>query len=663
MRAPADDPIIPRLQLVELSLDAVFENLEMLTGKTIIRPAALPGAGTITLQIKRPIPTSEAVRMIETALTANQIAVIPLDDKTLKVVALPQAKNEAPMIISGSTLELPPSGRVAAKLFQLEYLQGSEFFQMLQNLLTPGIGGGIVVFERAGAAFITDTVSNLQRIETLITQLDRPSNLALKPKFYSLKYAKASEVVTRIQGIFQAQKMIQQVGIGQNTSLSSDDRTNQVIIVTDPRITPIFDDVIAKLDVRGESTTRTEVIYLKHATAKDVSQLITNLVQGQNNAAQRSGQQRQGTMPTPAPQSAANTPPQQAQPGRLRLPGDNSAATEFSSMLTVLNDDRTNSVIVNGTLDDIRQIREIVEKVDVVLAQVRIEVMIVEVSLTDSDTTGIDALGLKLDQNRLVGFSTSIGGNTSLGADGSGGLATTTPQSGGNFFGYSLSGMLSIGVTPRKANTHILSQPTLLTTHNKKAKMFVGRSVPTISSYLNDSTSAGTSSSYGGYRSTVSGQKIGITLEITPLIGEDGSVQLQNAISVDDIIDYTTIDGNKQPNVGMRTTESFVTAKSGEVIVLGGLQRSADTRDTNRLGPIPFIGDLLGTRNSKKERTDLIFFLRPVVLTNTPMDNADALRRIDKLPQHDEIKRVLNSSAPETATPAPSTGPVMNRRK
>lgn len=164
-----------------------------------------------------------------------------------------------------------------------------------------------------------------------------------------------------------------------------------------------------------------------------------------------------------------------------------------------------------------------------------------------------------------------------------------------------------------------------------------------ISSYLNDNSSVGGNTIGGGYRSTVNSKDIGIQLSVKPLIGNDGSVQLEIKQEVNDILGDITIDGNPQPRIGKRSTESFVTAQSGEIIVLGGMQRTSESRSTSRLGPIPIIGDLLGSRSSEKTRTDLVFFLRPIILTNTSADNAPALERVEQFPveQRDQVKSVI----------------------
>src|SRR5207302_1632430 len=119
---------------------------------------------------------------------------------------------------------------------------------------------------------------------------------------------------------------------------------------------------------------------------------------------------------------------------------------------------RSNSIVVSGTVDDIRLIRELVDKIDVLLAQVRIEVVIAEVTLGDSQTSGIDALGLQVFASRLIGIAgsgsgTSVGGN--LDANGK---PTGFAQLAGS---GSLAGIISLSTTPRKTNANILSMPNI----------------------------------------------------------------------------------------------------------------------------------------------------------------------------------------------------------
>jgi general secretion pathway protein D len=637
-RLPAQTPAptaaaIGPIVLRDESVDQVLALIERWTGKTLLRPQALPAA-TITVNLRESVTKEEAIRALETLLNLNGIALTPLGDRFLKVTALNAAKSEAPELIDGSTLGLPPSGRIASKLFQLEFLRIGEFMPQVTALLSPGTGSPPVVFEKANAALVTDTISNLQRIETLVQRLDQPALGGLKPKFYTLQFAKASDVVNKMRTILSGALQTQ---LGTATSFNADDRTNQVIVISDPRQFAFFDDLVARLDVRADPNTRNEVLYLKHAAAKDVATILSNLVTGQNNAAR----QLESSAPRPlgaVPAAPANAPA--PVPAVVTVSGPGGAAessNQFSSLLTILPEERSNSIVVSGTVDDIRLIRDLVAKLDVLLAQVRIEVVIAEVTLNDNAQSGISELGLKVEGDKLVGGQVSGPGFAATNV-------TATEQPTGDL---DLAAEIALRTTPRKSNATILSQPNIITTHNKEGKIFVGEQRPTISSYLNEGTTTGGNNNLGGYRSTVNYRDIGIDLTVKPLIGNDGSIQLEIKQEVNDILGEITIDGNPQPRIGRRSYNSFVSARTGEVVVLGGLQRTSKSRSTSRLGPIPIIGDLLGARGREDARTELVLFLRPTVLTNTADDNAPALRQVDQLPaeQRDRIRRALGDPA------------------
>lgn len=613
---PSLDLVGP-IQVPGDSLEQMLALLERWTGRTLLRPQNLPNL-TLSLNLQQQVTKQEAVQAIETLLNLNGIAVTPLGTRFLKVTLLAAAKSEAPEFIEGSTLSLPPSGRTISKLFQMEFLRVNEFMPQIAGLLNPAAGSPPIVFEKSNAALLTDSVSNLQRIETLVTRLDQPTLAGLQPKFYNLQSAKASEVVTKMRALLSG-PLQQQIGTA--TTYHPDDRTNQIVLITDARQHAFFDELIARLDVRADRHTRNEVIYLKHATAKDVASTLSQLVTGQNTAS-RAGDRE-------APRAGLATvadrdTPEPARPGLpplasgLNLPLESSQ--QFSSLLTILPEERSNSIVVSGTMDDIQLVNDLVAKIDILLAQVRIEVVIAEVTLSDNASSGISTLGLQITDGKLVGFNSSGPGFAI-------GNASFTPGT------TDLTAAIGLSTTPRKNNTIILSQPNIMTTHNKEGVIFVGESRPTISSYLNDNP--GTTGGLGGYRSTVSPQEIGIRLTVKPLIGIDGSVQLEIKQEVDDILGEIIIDGNPQPRIGKRETESFVSARSGEIIVIGGLQRTSQSRTTSRLGPIPFIGDLLGARAREATRTDLVFFLRPTVLTNTPADNVPALKQLEELPARD----------------------------
>lgn len=638
--APAADDMIPELIMRDMELSQALELLERLTGRSVLRPGALP-ANTYTLTIKKPISKAEAVVALETLFGMNQIAIVPLGDKFLKVVPSAMARNEAPEFIEGSTLGMSPSSRIAAKLFHLDFLRVSEIAQQLPLLINQTLANQPMAFEKSNSILITDTITILQRIEAVLKEVDRPVASHFTTKTYTLEFAKASDVVTKIKSFITAEL---QKDFSANTTYTADDRTNQIILISHPAEQNFFDNIITKLDIRADPNTRSEVIFLKHAKAPDVNTILTQLISGQNNATRTTTGGQQGAAATTnraatttanrtatanqQQRTAQNTQASRNTAVASALSNQGAASEQFSTLLTVVADERSNSIIISGTADDIRLTRELIDKIDVLLAQVRIEVVIAEVSLSDEATSGIDTLGLRIENGVLTGFAASGAGGKIAGID-NGTFFQTAKEN-------ALAGVISLSTTPRKNNTNILSVPTIVTSHNQEAEVFIGEKRPIITGTTTTSDSLSTSSQ-------ITQQQIGITLTVTPLIGPNGSVQMQLEQKVEDISGFVTIDGNEQPITTDRNAKSFLSARSGDIVVLGGMQRTKKGNTTSRLGPIPWIGDLFGKRSKTDQRTEILFFIRPTVLTNTQLDNVEAYQQVDRAPHAAEIRKVLDT--------------------
>lgn len=647
--APVDD----RLETLKLSgaeIDSVLDLLTTYTGRVILRPGTLPPvAGGFTIKVETPTRRSTIISYLLTLLKQNNIGVTPMGDGAYTVVPLGFLKNEAPEMIEGSTLGLPPSGRIATKIFQLDFLRVNEFVPLIQaSVLSTGIGGGVVNLDKANSAMITDTVSNLQRVERLLKELDRPATAGLTPKSYTLRNgAKSSEVVNKINSIIRGPLQTQ---LGTSLSINADDRSNQIILIADPRQYPFFDNLIQTLDIKADPNTRMDVIPLKYADAKEVASLLTFMVNGQTTAAQRSNPQslRPGQIALPAQPNVGNQPgvaPVGAAPINTLpnlSPGveAGSGGSEFSALATIQPDTRGNSLIVSGTGDDLRLIRELISKIDIVLPQVRIEVIIAEVTLTDSQTSGISALGFTV--------ATDTPNNPLTGGDNGRGTHITgiDPL---NVAGWSitkgivnpLSFQAALTDNGKRSNVKILQAPTIVTTHNKKATIRSGSQVPVVTA----STATPTNASTTGIttQSQVTYKDIVLKLEVTPLIGDDGSIQMTIDQTVDDVIGNVTIDGNDNPLVGTRQATSFVTVSNDQMIVLGGLQRTKNSRARAKIGflyEIPVLSQLLGGRSNSVERTELLLFIRPHVIKLEDA-SADTAKNIGILSNKEQIQQYL----------------------
>jgi general secretion pathway protein D len=632
-------PVILRDETVAQVLDL----MQRWTGKSILRPAALP-ASVYTLSLPASITRDEALLALETLLNLNGIAVIQQGDKFLKVVPNLVAKAESPQLIAGSVLSLPPSGRIASKIFTLKHANAQELVAQIASSLNTTLASPPVYFGRNNALLITDSISNLQKIETLTMQIDRPQLDLVVTKSYVLKNAMATDMVNKLTSMLRSPATVSggaPFRLSTGTTFLADERTNRVLLMGSADQHDFFDKLIDTLDQKSNPNTKTDVIFLRHADAQQVATLVTSLVTGQTTAAARAGNSvRSATVnrtPVPTTSSSSAAAAAAAAAGASQMGAD-----EFSSNLTVLPDIRSNSVVVSGTNDDLRLLHELIEKVDIVLPQVRIEVVIVEVKLSDNETNGFNSLGLTVSNGKLIGIGGTGGGfnvngvpataNSTVPAN-----STVVSASQGTLAPNSnLSATIGLNTTPRKGDLKVLSVPAVTTTHNKEATIFVGESRPVI-------TGATIAPQTGQVTSTVSQRDIGIQLKVLPLIGKDGSVQLQVSQSVEDILGSTILDGNDQPIIGRRTTDSFVSAMSGEIVVLGGLQRTISTKSTSRLGPIPFLGDLFGSSTVLEEKQELIIFLRPYVLNNSAVDNLDAISRATASALGAEAKKIIDN--------------------
>ena len=638
-------PVILRDETIAQVLDL----MQRWTGKSILRPQALP-ASVYTLSLPASITRDEALLAIETLLNLNGIAVIQQGDKFLKVVPNLVAKSESPALLTGSTLALPPSGRIATKIYTLKHANAQEFITQIVSSLNTTLASPPVYFGRNNAFLITDSITNLQKIENLVTQLDRPQLDLVVTKSYTLKNAMATDLVNKLTAMLRTQAVASggaPFRLSTGTTFLADERTNRVLLMGSADQHDFFDKLIDTLDQKSNPNTKTDVIFLRHADAQQVATLVTSLVTGQTTAAARAGNTvRSATVnrtPTPVAPVAGAAGATTSQMG----------ADEFSSNLTVLPDVRSNSVVVSGTNDDLRLLHDLIDKVDIVLPQVRIEVVIAEVKLSDNESNGFSTLGLTVQNGKLVGIG---GSGAGFGVTGipvtpvnpvlNTGQTIVNPAQGTLGANNSLSATIGLVTTPRKGDLKILSVPAITTTHNKEATLFVGESRPVI-------TGSSVAATTGQVTSTVSQRDIGITLKVLPLIGKDGAVQLQISQSVEDILGSTILDGNDQPIIGRRTTDSYVSAMSGEIVVLGGLQRTVTTKSTSRLGPIPIIGDIFGSSTNLEEKQELIIFLRPYVLNSSAVDNLDALSRAANSAIGPEVKKIIDN-VPGKAPAAPA---------
>jgi general secretion pathway protein D len=162
------------------------------------------------------------------------------------------------------------------------------------------------------------------------------------------------------------------------------------------------------------------------------------------------------------------------------------------------------------------------------------------------------------------------------------------------------------------SGANVLSTPNVLTLDNEEAKIVVGQNVPFITgSYTPTSTSA------ANPFQTIERKDIGITLRVTPQVSEAGAVKLKIFQEVSSVTRDKALVQSADIITNKRSLESTVLVDSGQIVVLGGLIQDDQQSSVDKvpvLGDIPYLGALFRYESRNRRRTNLMVFLRPVVL-------------------------------------------------
>lgn len=593
------------------SVDSVLSLLEKLTNRSVLRPQGLPGP-LFNFTSQRPLSVEERIVAIESLLALNGIAVIEQGSLFLKVVPSSSVTGRTPEFIDGDLSEESDTEGVFTKFFTLNHLTTSEIQPLIQPFLSPGTGQ-LFLYEKANAMLITDSMVNLKRVQMVLDEVDQPSNPNVLVKFYDIEHAVASEIVAQVESIITA-------GYGKylnsNSTIRSDDRTNQVIVVTHPSNLPVIEQFIKEIDTDKGLSIFNEAIALRHGDAVEIAGILNEIVSGQVDPNSAGQANRRATNTQTRPDGAA-TPAPQPTPSVTVRGSDRATGEEyglqFSDNLTIVADERSNALIVTGTKRDIEQARQLIEKIDVLLPQVKIDVVIAEVSLNGRDGSGINEFGFDYAGNW---------DGSSFGPISSNAVSLNPLEEDGGIFPSALSMEIVFKIAASKNNIRLINVPTIVATHNQEANIVVGEARPIVTGSQSDFSGS------GSVRSTVQYRDIGIELTVTPLIGADGSIQIQIEQVVDNLGGTVSIDGNDQPIITTRRASSFLTVSDGELITLAGFQEAFTDNSNEKVGfwgDLPIIGSIFRPKSETFRDTELIFFIRPKILRTSAEANADAL--------------------------------------
>jgi general secretion pathway protein D len=610
--------------------------------------------GNITLFSETPLSPREAYLNYLAALRGLGFTVVEVGG-LFKVVPEADAK------LQSGTVSVGPVGvrgdQVITQIFRLTHENANNLVPVLRPLISPN--NTINANPGNNTLVITDYADNLQRIAKIIAAMDTAS--AGDVEIFTLKYAVAqdlSPVITRLSDATAvatggAPGGQQPGGTGSATpSILVDARSNSLIVrAPNPARMASIRALIEKLDrpTSGDNPMgNIYVVYLKNADAVRLAAVLrAAYAAGVPSSSGALGGAAAGGGGGTAPAAPTlNTSTSGGQSAAATAPVTGAAAPVTGGMIQA--DPASNSLIITAPEPVYRQLRAVIEQLDSRRAQVYIESMIVEVKGDNAAEFGFQWQGISGGKDNNIpfagtNFTGTSGGNilnlSAATAQGAGetGLAAAAEAgvSAGLNIGLlhkfgSVYGLAAIAtILQKQTNTNIISTPNLITLDNEEAKIIVGSNVPFITG---TTTNTGGGAAINPFQ-TVERKDVGITLRIKPQIGENGTVRMviyQESSSLSTAVAPGTT--NAGPSTDKRSVESTVVVDDGQIIVLGGLieDKFSDIKSkVPILGDIPLIGWLFRSESRSKTRTNLMIFLRPIVMRDADTQNKLSLDRYD----------------------------------
>lgn len=627
--------------------------------------------GKVTIFLPGKVSAEESLRILESVLMLKGFTSVPIGENLWKIIPAKDAKQTTIPTVLGNDGS-PASPALVTRLLSLKYVSAEDMQQVLQPLVSPD--GLLNAYGGTNSLIIIDSEENIRRLEELVSAIDIASSeqdmtmipiknaeaQAIADKLIELlglndSKGERSSLLPNKNSIRQSiEQMASNVSLSQQSGLPSpqtiatgqsvsprtrspkilaDERTNSLIIVADEETTARIKALVSQLDSKvDKSGNRFYVYRCQHAKAEDLAQVLSGLSGGTGGSSSRarlntdSEDTRTSSLLTgnrnrnsrTSSSSALNRIENQSRRlGESRL-SRNERGIESATLgenISITAEPSTNSLIISAGRADYEKILELLKQIDIKRRQVLVEATLLEVQMTDQTDLGMD-------------FLTSGGGKDGgvFAQQGFNNLAQLIQNPGG-LSGFTAavasSGTLTIGdalTIPSQAvlvraaqssqNANVLSAPKILTTDNEQAEIVVGQNVPFVTSTSRDKANLDNTFNQ------IERQDVGITLRLTPQISSENFVTLKLFTEVSSVVP-TTVTDDKGPITNVRTSETTVIAKDGQMIVIGGLLSDDVNQSTSGvpfLKDIPVLGHLFKDSADRFQKRNLLIFITPRIV-------------------------------------------------
>jgi len=604
------------LNMKDANIRVLIEAVSRITGKVfVLDPRVNNQKITILSPPNVDLNKDEIYAIFLSALKMNQLAAIE-DGPLVKITQDQLAKSEAvPVEYDSDDKNNKNYGdALITRIIKVKNVEAKQLQSILRSLIRPT--GLLAVYAESNVIVIHDRASNIERLVKIIRQVDKESDVSME--IIPLQNANAGEIV-RILERLEKRSTATKGGGRAVPNIVADERTNSILVSGETNSRLRIRAIIAQLDSQVESSGNTKVFYLRYSKAEDLKSVLV------------------GQAKIVAAESSATAASSNAIQSRSR----NSSNQQTYN---IESHEATNALIITAPLGMMKTFESVIRQLDIRLAQVLVEAIIVEVSENQAEQLGIQWLFSGDGGNQPVGgtnFTNTGPGIINLAAAAAArsgidngsttvvnpetGISTTTTNrtngDNGAALGAILSGVqgLAVGIANKgldwaaflralstNTDSNILSTPSIMALDNQKASIHVGQEVPII-------TGSATGSNNANPFQTVARQEIGVKLEITPQINEGDAVILELSQEVSSIAGATATD----IVINKRTINTSILVESGSTIVIGGLiddDIQESTQSIPILGDIPILGQLFRSQATTKTKRNLMVFIRPTIV-------------------------------------------------
>ncbi|WP_332405023.1 secretin N-terminal domain-containing protein [Vibrio metschnikovii] len=545
----------------------------------------------VTLRVNQPVSAERMLGLVEEVLQLNQVA-LALENDIIKVIPASKSSNVTPSLMQQSLQPVLRYGNVA-QIIPVYYLGLNQAMTMAERLLRESRSGQVLMQPHLNALMVIARQDDIQRLEELLSQLDVPNRVTEHMSLVNIRYQTAASLANQLRTTLEAASVPVYLNKGPHGVVLVPLADNQLLITASTKSWLDYTLEWAKqLDqpkpVQGENGVY--VFYMQNTKAADGWEAISALFADRQTAQAR--QNQPGVDLVSAAQRSNNSRDQGVTPGNvgaqpsgnIRMPN----MTVVTNDYRVVVDNRLNAIIFSGQYQDYKRLVELLEFVDQRPRQVLLQATIAEVSLKDEFN-----LGFNFNIN-----SGDITGGTKPGPAGHLNLAGVFGDVTANFNAALESGRIQV-----------LSNPRIIALDQEPARITVGDQIQVRSGEVN--------SGENNTNTTITYKYIdvGLTLDITPSINQNGLVEL----TISQEVSSQGVSTGDSPTINRRSLQTKVLADSGDTVYLGGLIRqNTDVKETKvpLLGDIPLLGNLFKYQTQQQNHVELVLLITPYVITS-----------------------------------------------